>query len=85
VLGWLFDDYENANTLTADISRVTATPLAEKEVADALERLCYVGRAGRYAFDTASSSYVPVAFAEASPPQEFWYLASAKGRAVGRS
>ena len=80
VLEWLLNDYENAATLTADIAREIATPVTEEEVAAALERLCSVGKASRYIFVAASGTYLQASFEHAAPAQEFWYLASAKGR-----
>lgn len=85
VLEWLLTDYENAATLTADIAREIAAPITEEEVAAALERLCSIGKANRYIFVAASGIYLQASLDHATPPHEFWYLASAEGRLAARS
>jgi hypothetical protein len=80
VLGWLFDDYESARSITNDIGRELQRPMTETDIAAALRALVEKGFALAFRYNKDAKAFEPVELRETTGSDDIWFLASPRGR-----
>ena len=75
------DDYENVESITAEVRRSSHGNVSDAEIAECLSELTAAGLVNVFRFDPHSGRYEPVPFAKVAAEglRQVWFLITTKG------
>jgi hypothetical protein len=75
------DDYENVESITAEVRRSSHGNVSDAEIAECLSELAAAGLVHVFRFDPHSGRYEPVPFPKVAAEglRQFWFLITPKG------
>jgi hypothetical protein len=76
------DDYENVESITAEVRRSSHGNVSDAEIAECLSELAAAGLVNVFHFDACSGRYEPVSFTQFVPAdlRRAWFLITPKGQ-----